>query len=69
MLFRYKTPSLSALLYVWCACVQILMQQGVGFMEHNNLPLALEAFDAACKLEPSFAEVSTLVAGSPLLFT
>lgn len=36
--------------------VQILMQQGVGFMEHNNLPLALEAFDAACKLEPSFAE-------------
>lgn len=37
--------------------LQRLMQQGINFMELGNYPLALEAFEAACKLEPSFAEV------------
>lgn len=35
---------------------QRLMEHGVGFMEKGNYPLALEAFEAAATLEPSFAE-------------
>lgn len=41
-----------------CLSVQRLMEHGVGFMEKGNYPLALEAFEAAATLEPSFAEVS-----------
>lgn len=33
------------------------MEHGVGFMEKGHYPLALEAFEAAAALEPSFAEV------------
>lgn len=33
------------------------MEHGIGFMEKGNYPLALEAFEAAATLEPSFAEV------------
>lgn len=36
---------------------QKLMEHGVGFMEKGHYPLALEAFEAAAALEPSFAEV------------
>lgn len=36
--------------------VQKLMEHGVGFMEKGHYPLALEAFEAAAALEPSFAE-------------
>jgi hypothetical protein len=48
------TPRLCTLLNM---CVQRLMEHGVGFMEKGNYPLALEAFEAAATLEPSFAEV------------
>jgi hypothetical protein len=37
--------------------VALMMQQGVAFVELGQLPLALEAFEAACKRAPSFAEV------------
>lgn len=43
--------------YMLNMCVQRLMEHGVGFMEKGNYPLALEAFEAAATLEPSFAEV------------
>lgn len=41
----------------WLPCRQRLMEHGIGFMEKGNYPLALEAFEAAATLEPSFAEV------------
>lgn len=43
------------------AALQRLMEHGIGFMERGNYPLALEAFEAAATLEPSFAEVRALV--------
>jgi hypothetical protein len=34
------------------------MEHGGSLMEKGNYPIALEAFEAAATLEPSFAEVS-----------